>query len=235
MNHTTRFARFAAAFSAVGTVAAMCIGAAHAYTIITRDGHRIEAQSAPEVRGLQAYMRLAPRGQLAVILEEKIDWTRTQAANGKPALVAVPANAQRAEAPSEKPVVTGPIEKTIVGKPATPSGSAEPPAVAGKPPQAPGALVPGSEQAQEAIMKLREEQTRLTIAREKAFQERKLHEAELQALESREAGYAGTDNNVDRRIQELKERIAEANAEIGKLDSRIAAISLELVQLGDEQ
>ena len=208
MSDTTKASRWTATLAAA-TVAAMCAGAAHAYTIITRDGHRIEAQSAPEIRGLQAYMRLAPRGQLAVIQEEKIDWARTQAANGKPALIAVPADAQRAEGSSEKPA-----------------------AVAGPPAQAPGAPAPGSEQAQEAIAKLRAEQARLQSVRDETIEERKLHAAELEALQSRQAGYAGTDNNAERRVQELKDRIAEANAQIGKLESRMTTIEMEVVQLG---
>ena len=231
MSDTTKASRWTATLAAA-TVAAMCAGAAHAYTIITRDGHRIEAQSAPEIRGLQAYMRLAPRGQLAVIQEEKIDWARTQAANGKPALIAVPADAQRAEGSSEKPAATVPIEKKIVGKPPAAGEPAEPAAVAGPPAQAPGAPAPGSEQAQEAIAKLRAEHARLQSVRDETIEERKLHAAELEALQSRQAGYAGTDNNAERRVQELKDRIAEANAQIGKLESRMTAIEMEVVQLG---
>lgn len=230
MRDTTRFSRWAAAFAVVATAAAMGAGAAHAYTIITRDGHRIEAQSPPEVRGLHAYMRLAPRGQLAIIQEERIDWARTEAANGRPRRIAVPADAQRAEGSPDTPAATGPIEKKIVGKSPAAADPNAAPAVAGSP--APGAIAPGSELAQEAIAKLRTEHAHLTSLRNKAVEERKLYAAELAALQSRDAGYAGADTTPERRVQELKDRIAESDAEIAKLESRMATISADVVQLG---
>ncbi|MFQ5700893.1 MAG: hypothetical protein ACE5HU_03515 [Acidobacteriota bacterium] len=53
----------------------------HPYTVITLDGHRFFAQEKPRIRGLQAFFRLVPNGQLATIKEELIDWDRTAAAN----------------------------------------------------------------------------------------------------------------------------------------------------------
>jgi hypothetical protein len=72
---------------------AVAAGDATPYTVITLDGHRFLAVSKPEVRGLEAYVRLLPRGQLAVIKEELIDWKRTEAINRKSETIAVPADA----------------------------------------------------------------------------------------------------------------------------------------------
>jgi len=192
-------------------------GGLNAYTVVTRDGHVIQAQARPEIRGLQAYMRLAPRGQLAVIQEEMIDWGRTDSANPAPQTIAVPADAKTAKGAPH------PVEVRITGAP---------PAKVEAAPGTPGAPQTPPANAAEAIVKLQKEFALVSSTRDAAVARKKALEAELAPLESREVGYVGEDNSNVKRMNELRQQISEASAEISKYEGRLGDIRSEVVQLG---
>src|SRR4029453_1523814 len=114
--------------------------------------------SRPEVRGLQAFMRLSPSGELAVIADGKIDWSRTDAINPNTTPIAIPASTMMTE--SAAPKTPGkPIELKLYGGPA-----------AKVEPAAPSAPVAQQGQAKansgEAIIKLQKEYAQVTAARD---------------------------------------------------------------------
>jgi len=205
------------------------MGVAHplAYSVITRDGHRIEAVAKPEVRGLQAFMRLAPRGNLAVIQEEKIDWEKTEAANPQPGVIAVPSGSTLVEgAPA------APIELKIHGGPSArqASGSAEKQTTD---PDHPAASVgPSDIHAQDAILALQREYGKISVLRNQALDEKKLHEAELAKLRENQVSPASEDSAASRRMQDLQRVIDELGARASKLETRLDDIRSEVVQQG---
>lgn len=198
-------------------------GAAMAYTVITRDGHRIEAQARPEVRGPQAFMRLAPGGQLAVIADGKIDWQRTDAVNPTTGPIAVPATAIMTEAPDSHRS-TKPIELKLYGGPAART-VAETPNPAAPKPQPKG-------NAGEAIINLQKEYAQVAAARDTEAAAKKMMEDELARLQARPVGYASETSSNEQRIRELTERIASSGSRIGMLESRLGDIRSEVIQLG---
>jgi archaellum component FlaC len=54
------------------------------YIVITRDGHRIDAMEKPVIEGTHAKVRLAPRGNLALVPADSIDWPATEKYNAPP-------------------------------------------------------------------------------------------------------------------------------------------------------
>lgn len=195
------------------------VGAADAYTVVTLDGHRFSVVAKPEIRGLRAYMRLLPRGQLAVIREERIDWVRTEAANVPPKPIVVPADATLVE------VDPAPIDLKLVGgrTPAVASGTRIEPS-------SPEKLRPGY--AQEALTKLEGEYARLAGKRDAAVASRATLQEELTELQRQQTSYASMDARTQRRLRELQDRIAELEALINKIEIRLNDISGEVVGLG---
>ena len=194
-----------------------------AYTVITRDGHLIQAVARPEIRGLQAYMRLAPHGQLAVIQEELIDWSRTDASNPAPQTIAIPADAKMAGkgAPIEIKIKGNPAAKDTTAPEQTKQAQGE----KGKP----ATLSP---EAQESLVKLQKEFALVAGARDGAAERKKALEAELAGLESKETGYASEDSAAARRLNELRQQIGQAGEEIARFEMRLADIRAEAIQLG---
>ncbi|HKY32698.1 MAG TPA: hypothetical protein VJV23_09200 [Candidatus Polarisedimenticolia bacterium] len=217
-----------AAAAAVGFLAA---GAAQAYTVVTRDGHRIVATAKPEVKGSQVLVRLAPGGRLAVIPQDKVDWERTQAANPRPAPagMVVPADAMMAgEGTGSSP--RPPIEKRIVGERARrrPGAGQDPPAAAGAP-AAPGQQAIAS---QEALINLQKEYVQVTAARAEAAAHKDFLDRQLAALQSQHAAHAGDDSDEARRLLDLQDQVRRAAELLSKLDNRLADIRAEAVQHG---
>ena len=209
-------------FATVITALATASGGAFAYTIVTRDGHVIEAQARPEIRGLQAIMRLAPTGQLAVISEGKIDWQRTDAHNPNMAPIAIPAATMMTD--SNAPKGTGkPIELKLYGGP---TARVEPGTV----------VVPSQQQPKpnsgEAIINLQKEYAQVVAARDTEAAAKSMMEQELAQLRSRDVGYASETSSSQQRIRELTEKIASSSSRIGTLENRINDIRSEVVQLG---
>lgn len=218
--------RWMTAITLAAVTALASASGALAYTVITRSGQRIEAQQKPEVRGLQAYLRLAPSGQLAVIQEEQIDWERTAALNPAPRAIAIPAKTRMVE---RKPEAGAPIEKKITGTPGSrdtaTGGEKTPPATPGRPDAK-------LAHAQEAIVKLQKEYAEVSAVREQEQQKRAVLEAELNSLKSRQVGPAGERGAAQERIRALEEQIAATDTLVGKLDSRLGDIRSQVVQLG---
>jgi len=211
---------FAAATALMGAL--VCVEAPAAYTIITRDGHRIEAEAKPEIKGLQAFLRLPPHGKLAMIQEEKIDWALTEAANPARPVLAVPADAKLAEKP--KPAPAGPpIEVRIVGGAST---SQE------EPPKAEEKSEAKKIRDQEGLINLQREYARLQGLRDQAAEQKQLVVSELEELRSQQAGYAGDDNSQARRIRELEDRLGGLNQTIDKYETRMNDIRAEAIDLG---
>ena len=204
-----------------------------AYTVVTRDGHRIDVRAKPEIRGLQAYMRLLLGGQLAVIQEDQIDWPRTQAANPAATPISVPSSTKMAQVPAG---ASKPIEFKLVGSPASkePAGSET---SAQAPQQAKGAVgEQPSEQkrinAQEAVIKLQKEYAQVASVREHEAANKKTWEDELAQLQTKEVGYASETSSTQQRIRELQQLVSDAGSRIGQLETRLNDIRSEVVQLG---
>lgn len=213
--------RFSATLIAVLATAS---GAALAYTVVTRDGHTIEAQARPEVRGPQAFMRLSPGGQLAVIAEGKIDWQRTDAvnpANRLTAPIAIPASTMMTDGGAPRGDGKR-IELKLYG---SPSARVE----AGT--TAVGQAQPGTN-AGEAIINLQKEYAQVTAARDVEAAAKAMMEQELAQLQSRVVGYASETSANEQRIRELVQRIASAGARVGVLETRLGDIRSEVIQLG---
>ena len=206
---------------ALTTVLAMASGATMAYTVITRDGHTIHAQARPEVRGPQAFMRLSPGGELAVIADGKIDWQRTDALNPVTGPIAIPASTMMTGGPAPKG--TGkPIEMKLYGGPAARAEAVTPPAGQPQP----------KTNAAEAIINLQKEYAQVTTARDTEAAAKTMMEQELAQLQSREVGYASETSANEQRIRELIERISSSGSRINMLDSRLGDIRAEVIQLG---
>ena len=205
-------------------------GDAGAYTVITRDGFRIEVKQKPEVRGLQAYMRTEPAGRLVVIQEEKIDWARTRAANGaesSPRPLAVRSDETLVEERGGgAPAQQQPTEIRIIGgKDKTGSKQDESGAATGE-------AGPGEVYASEALINLQKEYARLAAMRDQAAERKKALEAELDDLKGRIASYAGQDDPQVKRARQLQDLVDAETRQIGKLESRLGDIRAEAVQLG---
>ena len=177
---------------------------ARPYIIITHDGHRFFAESKPSVRGIEAYVRLLPSRQLAVIKEELIDWKRTAEANVASEPIALPAGSTFVDKGQT------PIIHTIVGKPSpvNPEPAATP------------------EEALRARYTSTLEQRRQTLARRMQLQD------ELQALVAGGAAAAGGDDQRAARANELRQEIDALDGQAAKLDAAIEAIVKEAAVLG---
>lgn len=220
-----RWFRTAAAAGATVLCAAISAGSLGAYTVITRDGHRIVTKERPEIRGQQVFMRLEPEGQLAVIGEELIDWERTEVANPKPAPIAVPADSDLVGRPdSTQPAPERSLQLKITGKPAPKAPDA--------PKKAEPSKEPGDVYAQEALIQLKKEYAQLTLAHDRAEERRKLLDAELEGLRSRHVGYAGDDQETVKRMRELQDLIDGERRIISRSEGRLSDIRAEAVQLG---
>ena len=231
-----RSTRHATTMLAAALVAAALLAGSdgpRAYTVVTRDGHIIQTKARPEIRGLEAFMRLAPQGLLAVIQEERIDWALTDAANPEPRYITVPADSKLTEGASPK-TPSRPIEMKIVGNPPSKEQPAAPIAGQTDPQKAPGE---GSQDqktinAKEALIKLQKEFASVAAARDTADTQKKSLESELSELQSRESGYASDENSGARRIRELQQQISDLNDQINKCETRLNDIRNEAVQLG---
>lgn len=218
--HFRKTVRIAGAAVAAGAALLLCAGTARAYTLVTRDGHRIESTQKPEVKGTQVFLRLAPNNRLAVVQESQIDWDRTQAANPAPQRLVVPADAQMVE--GGKPSAH-PVEKKIVGdglrkpEPATPAPATPGQAVAKAPPS-PGSL---SVRDQEALLSLRKQHAEVTALLATTRAQLDAHEKELSELQSRPSAFVADDNPVARRVRELQDEIAAERQKIGMLETRL--------------
>ncbi|HZI92619.1 MAG TPA: hypothetical protein VFE84_00120 [Patescibacteria group bacterium] len=225
---------------ALVTTAALSGGTnANAYTVVTRDGHIIQTQARPEIRGLQALMRLTPHGQLAVIQEEMIDWARTDAINPispAPAAISLPDDVKTTQrAPESAPA--RPIRMKILGNSPSKSTSETPTTPAETQNAQQTATTEGSADqkkinAQEAIIKLQKEYAQVNGLRASAAEKKQVLEAELADLQSKQVGYASEDSSSAKRIRELQQEISAASEEIGRCESRLNDIRAEAVQLG---
>lgn len=191
-----------------------------AYTLLTRDGHRIEAKARPEIRGANVFVRLSPGGQLAVIPGDQIDWDATGKANPAPQTIAIPADAKLAiAAPEPAPVrikgggrkeVAAPVDETA---PLVKGGSTE--------------VV-----AQEGLIKLQKEYAFLQTQRDAAAARRLAHQEELAQIEAGSAIPAGSDNSAAKRLRTLKDQISEESGQIDRLEIRMNDIRVQAVGLG---
>jgi len=228
MGHAAR--RIGLGLMLAGAGSLMGIARPLAYSVITRDGHRIEAVAKPEVKGLQAFMRLAPRGNLAVIQEEQIDWARTEAANPRPGVIAVPSGATLAEG---APAPEQPIELKILGGSAgrQAAGSASQEQIT-DPHQPATPAQPADIHAQDAILALQKEYGKISVLRDQALEERKLHETEVAKLRENQVSPASEDGPASRRMQELQRLIDDLSDRVSKLETRLDDIRNEVVQHG---
>jgi hypothetical protein len=226
--------RIAGVAAAAGAALLLCDGTARAYTLVTRDGHRIESTQKPDVKGTQVFVRLAPNNRLAVVQESQIDWERTNAANPAPQRLVVPADAQMVEGPPS----AHPIEKRIVGdgqrKPeAGPAAPAPDPGTPGqavaKAPPAPG---PKSVHDQEAILALRKQHAEVAALLATTRAQLDAHEKELSGLQSRPSAFVADDNPVSRRVRELQDQIAAERQKIGMLETRLGDLRSQAVEHG---
>ncbi len=222
MSHTAR--RIGLCLMLAGAGALMGIARPLAYSVITRDGHRIEAVAKPEVKGLQALMRLAPRGNLAVIQEEQIDWVRTEAANPRPGVIAVPSGATLVEG-APNPDHT--IELKILGGPAGRQAAGSEPEK-----QMPEPNQPADIHTQDAILALQREYGKIAVLRDQALEQRKLHEVEVATLRESQVSPASEDGPATRRMQELQRLIDELSNRVSKLETRLDDIRSEVVRHG---
>lgn len=184
--------------------------AARPYVIFTHDGHKVLAESRPRVEGLEAYVRLLPGRQLAVMKEEQIDWKRTEAANAGFEPIAIPSGSTFVERPAAR---RKPITHTIVGKP-TPPGNQDVPAG----------------QTQEDTLR-----AQLASANEQRQQHQSRRQAlleELQTLETAGAAAAGGDDQRASRVNELRKSITDLNETIIKLSAEIDALEKEAAVQG---
>ncbi len=219
---TGRTTRRVIASAAVLFGALLGVQGTDAYTVITRDGHRIEAEAKPEVKGLQAFLRLSPHHQLAVIQEDQIDWARTEAANPARRLLAVPADTRLVE--EKKPAQsTKPIDVRIVGG-ARSADQAQPDKT----------LNPEAKKVhdQEGLINLQREYAKLQGLRDQSAGEKASLEKQLDEMRSKQTGYAGEDNAEARRIRELEDRLRELNLTIEKYENRMNDIRGEAIELG---
>ena len=184
--------------------------ASRPYVIFTHDGHRVLAESKPRVEGLEAYVRLLPGRQLAVMKEEQIDWKRTEAANAGLEPVAIPSGSKLVAHPVARPK---PITHTIVGKP-TPGNND----------------VPAGQTPEDTTLR-----AQLASANEQREQHRSRRQAlleELKTLEAAGAAAAGGDDQRASRVNELRKSITDLNGAIIKLDTEIEALEKEAAVRG---
>ncbi|MGH9868855.1 MAG: hypothetical protein ACREAA_11910 [Candidatus Polarisedimenticolia bacterium] len=220
-----RWLRIAGAALAAGAALLLTTPGAGAYTLITRDGHRIESTQKPEVKGTQVLVRLAPHGRLAMVQESLIDWARTQAANPAPRRMTVPSDAKLVEG--------GPvIKKTIVGdggeRPAEQPGEA--------PKEAKDAASTERKQPsphdEEAILALRKEHSDVKAQLETARARKDALEKELAGLKSRQAEFASDATEGQRRIRELEGILPIEREAVSSLEKRLDEIRSEIVEKG---
>jgi hypothetical protein len=226
MNH--QLGRTVRIAMAAGAALLACAGTAGAYTLITRDGHRIESTQKPEVKGTQVFVRLAPANRLAVVQESQIDWDRTQAANPAPQRLVVPADAQMVEG---RPAVS--IEKKIVGEGLRRAGEPE-----AAPPPSPGQAIAGAPPAspsvydQEALIGLRKQHAEVSALLVTTRAQLDAHEKELAGLQSRPSAFVSDDNPVALRVRELQDQIAAERQKIGMLETRLGDLRTQAVKHG---
>ncbi len=225
--------------AALSAVALMATGHLLAYTVITRDGHRIDSRSKPEIRGIQAYMRIEPTGQLVVIHEERIDWVRTEAANQTRPRAIVPQK-KKADQEIQAALPSGPIEHQIRGgAPEVSPGleattEPETKSVEAAPQGAPRVTKPSApdSRSQEAIVLLQSEHAKVRALYEKALVRKEALEHELAELQNRQVGNAATDKSDQRTIRELQDSIENLRTRIGKYETRMNDIRGEVIQHG---
>jgi len=204
---------------------------ASAYTVITRDGFRIEVKKEPEVKGLQAYMRTEPEGRLVVIQEEKIDWDRTRAVNGaKPAPKPLAVRSDEILVDGKGRATTGedrPREIRIIG-----GKRQRPDAASDDSVEEPSQAAPSETYANEAIINLQKEYAKLAAMRDQAVERKKALQAELDGLREKMTSYAGQEDPLARKARELQEQVDIETRRIGKLETRLGDIRAQAVQLG---
>jgi hypothetical protein len=206
-----------------------------AYTVITRDGHRIVTTTEPEIRGIHAFMRLEPHGQLVVIQEVLIDWEKTQAVNPSDNAIVVPADTELVEVKGPEGA-TAPIRHTIKGSrnPSVPQGKGTAtPAGENASPRAESSPADLNDpHSTDALAGLRREHLKLSSLRDEATESLRVVETELQDLRGRMVRQAGTDGSDERRAQELQLLIDGIRRRIGKYEARIDDIKAEAISHG---
>ena len=219
-------------FAAISAVLLMVSGNLFAYTVVTRDGHRIETQSKPEIRGIQAFMRLKPHGQLVVIHEERIDWARTEAVNKPHQRVIVPSRTKVAQEVLPASHVQ-PIEHEILGgaREQTPAPATTPDVKTAHETESTPEVVPTS-RSSEALLLLNREYAKIRGLHERAFMRKQGLEDELAGLQSRQVGYASADQSERKLIRALQDKIEHIRSRIGKYETRMNDIRGEAVQHG---
>ena len=175
--------------------------AARPYVIVTHDGHRFFAESRPRVQGLEAYVRLLPGRQLAVIKEELIDWKLTEEANAHHEPIAIPVGSTFVE----KNTSPNPIIHTIVGKPSPVNLDAA---------QSPGDAM------QVQYASLIDQRERHTTRRTQLVED-------LRMLEAAGPAAAGGGDERASRVNELRRMIDEVEQELKRVNAAIASLEKE--------
>lgn len=205
-----------------------------AYTVVTRDGHRIVTISEPEIRGIHAFMRLEPHGQLVVIQEVRIDWEKTRAVNPPESAIVVPADTELVE--ERGPAGPGEtIHHTIKGTRGSVAPEREDKGETATPerPRAKSTPVdPDDPYSAEALAGLSREHARISSLRNEAKESLRVMETELNELRNRMVREASSDGSDERRAQELQLLIDGIRRRIGKYDARIDDIKAEAIRHG---
>ena len=208
-----------------------------AYTVLTLDGHRIEAVDKPEVIGLQARLRLMSNGLLVVIQEERIDWKRTAEINaGDESLrrpLVVPADTTLAEGQSAQAAPPAPpieikIQGGAVAQAPTPPPAQTPGAVPGQAPMPPGTLAP---EALEEPARLAEEQTQIASILEQAEAQKKSIDEEISRIKNRPEAPATLSSEDIQRLRELEKRSEQTRETIRAAQERLQQIKERVNQL----
>lgn len=177
--------------------------AARPYVIVTHDGHRFFAEARPRVQGLEAYVRLLPGRQLAVIKEELIDWKLTEEANAHLEPIAIPTGSTFVEkntSPNPNPII-----HTIVGKPS--------------PVNLDAAQTPG-DAMQVQYASLIDQRERHTTRRTQLVED-------LRMLEAAGPAAAGGGDERASRVNELRRMIDEVEQELKKVAAAIVSLEKE--------
>ncbi len=198
--------------------------AADRYIVYTRDGHHFVAEARPRIEGLQAYVRLMPGRQLAVIQEELIDWPRTEAANA-PGRIAVPSDATLVHHPGPGAAPAGaPIVHTITGTPVPPeerARAADPQAAPkGEAPPETAGTKPAAEASGEEGTAPAASQAAIAEERRQALRQRLALQEEIARNESVDASPAGDRDDRAAYLARLRETLEAVDRKIADLDRR---------------
>ncbi len=207
---------------------------AFAYTVLTLDGHRIEALERPEVIGLQARLRLVPHGLLVVIHEERIDWKATEELNAasepQRQILAVPADtvitggeSPAAPAAPAPPQQQAPIEHKITG-----SAPVRTPAATAPPDAAPPSVTP---EALEELARLAEEQSRIMAILEQAMAQKTAIEEEAARIKNRPEAPASLSSEDIARLRELEKIALQTLESVRAAQERLQQIKVRLDQI----